>query len=682
LRDIHAVLWLYRGTHPEFFTQPGDGSLTADLLHRLVGHQGITQEQCESSLAAYEFLLRVRHAMHFRRDTMHDTLEYALQLEVAEDLGYGSKAELRSVEVFMHEYYMHARAIHRMHKQLTERFRVAPDSHPGGGEDGEKIGSIFSLHGEVLGLVPGSTLDGAITLMEAFAHAAERDVGIDGRLKAAIEHNCDLITLESLSDPALAAHFQRIVRSRRVAGTLAEMNELGVLERYIPEFGDLIAFFQHNVYHYYTVDEHTLVAMGNAERLRDQQGVLREVFRNLKRKDVLYMAILLHDIGKPRGVGDHEVTGVEMARTILSRLHWMDIFDDVAFLVRNHLVMEQIAFRRNIHDPATIREFASRFARPEQLDYLYLLTYADLSALNVNVWTEWKASMLGDLYIRTSEVLRRNLKGEQVDDYHRSRREALHAGVVDSLSATLPREAVVRHLEGIQSDAYTAIFSEEEIARHIATSTLAGPVSTMFTHAEGFTEVTIIAKDAPFALSKFCAVLAANDANIFDANVFTRGDGIIIDRFRVTDAATKGGLQHRVAVKISDDLALVMTGKLDIAHLFEAHRRRWKRKPKLPVNPNIRTGVEFEDHPQYTIIDVYAPDTVGFLYLVTETISRLGLDIYFAKIATRVDGIVDAFYVLDRSGSRISDENTRTRIRAEIMQTITSLQEQALASTG
>jgi [protein-PII] uridylyltransferase len=456
------------------------------------------------------------------------------------------------------------------------------------------------------------------------------------------------------------------------------MNELGILGRYIPEFGDLIAFFQHNVYHYFTADEHTLVAVANVERLRDQQGVLREVFRNLKRKDTLFLTVLLHDIGKPRGVADHEITGVDMAALILRRLGLTEIASDVGFLIRNHLMMEQVAFRRNIHDPDTIREFAARFPCAELLDYLYLLTYADLSAVNVNVWTEWKASMLQDLYMRASEVLRRDLKGEQVDAYHQSRRAEAESNVVETLSAYFPREKVERHLQGIQSEGYTAIFTEEEIRRHIDKSEAPDSVSTLFVHSKGYTEITIISRDAPFALSKFCAVLAANDANIFDANIFTRDDGVIIDRFRVSDASARQELDPRVSRKIADDLVQVMEGTLDVAHLFEAHHRRWKRRQKLPTNPTVRIGVEFEDNPRFTIVDVYAPDAVGFLYKITETISRLALDIYFAKIATRVDGIVDAFYVLDRTGKPVTDPVWRSQITKEILDVIRSLQEQEL----
>ena len=357
-----------------------------------------------------------------------------------------------------------------------------------------------------------------------------------------------------------------------------------------------------------------------------------------------------------------------------------DSFNDVAFLIRNHLVMEQIAFRRNIHDQATIKEFASKFESPEQLDYLYLLTYADLSAVNINVWTEWKSSLLQELYQLTSEVLRRNLKGTQIDEFKQVRHERAIESLVERLSETLPRARVHEHLNGIQSEAYVAMFNDEEIQQHIHHSDSEETVSTLFTRQEGHTEITVITADAPFALSKFCAVLSANDANIFDANIFTREDGIIIDRFRVSDASTKGELGQTACVKIANDLNEVMEGNLDIEHLFEAHRRKWKRRQKPPANPTTRTDVTFEDNPQYTIIDVYAPDTLGFLYRITETISKLGLHIYFAKIATRVDGIIDAFYVLDRAGNRVTEPGRQNVIREEILSTVRQISELELSS--
>jgi [protein-PII] uridylyltransferase len=215
------------------------------------------------------------------------------------------------------------------------------------------------------------------------------------------------------------------------------------------------------------------------------------------------------------------------------------------------------------------------------------------------------------------------------------------------------------------------MFSPDEIADHIRTIGSLTDVSALFRQHGAFTDVTVIGHDAPFALSRFCAVLAANDANIFDASIFTRGDGIVIDRFRVSATSGHQQLDEQVCRKIEEDFRAMVTGRIEPAQLFAAHHRKWRRRRRrTAANPNIRTDVTFEGTSDYTIIDVYAPDSVGFLYRVTETISRLGLDIYFAKIATRVDGIVDAFYVRERSGAPVRDHARQAAIRQDILEAI------------
>jgi [protein-PII] uridylyltransferase len=699
LRDFQALFWLMRGNDARYFfpIHPGVGA-SRQFLEVLTEQHVLEDDERAAVQGALEFLFRTRHEMHFHRQAASDGLEYTLQRDVADALGFGQqhgasapasgrrangRTELHAAELFMREYHLQTRTIYRLYQNLSQRFREMVEPVHFTFHRRERLSDLFVRSEDMLTVDAGvDSLESAEQLFTAFVLCAEHEIDLHPRLRSMIAKSAELIDDEQRTSPALATQFRRVLNSRRVARTLYDMNELNVLAAYIPEWNDLVAFFQHNVYHYYTADEHTLIALANAEHLREQPGVMREVFRNLRRKDLLYLAILLHDIGKPRGVADHEITGVAIARDILERIGMGDAYADLAFLIRNHLVMEQVAFRRNIHDPATIKEFAVKFERADQLDYLFLLTYADLSAVNKNVWTEWKSLLLQELYHLTSEVLRRNLKGAQIDEFKQMRYEKAAEGVVERLSASLPREHIEEHLEGISSDAYVALFTDKEIEQHIHKSRTDETVSTLFARQEGYTEVTVIAEDAPFALSKFCAVLSANDANIFDANIFTREDGIIIDRFRVTDAATKGALSQAACAKIATDLNNVMEGKLDIEHLFAAHRRKWKRRQKPPANPNIRTDVQFEENPRYTIIDVYAPDSLGFLYRITETISKLGLNIYFAKIATRVDGILDAFYVLDRDGKQLNDEEVRAFVKQEILDTIAQISRQELASLG
>ncbi len=676
LRDLHTAYWLYCGCEEEcgnFAASPLPA--TRLFLENLKETGTLAADAHQSALAAMEFLFRVRAAMHIDRDTPNETLEYALQRTVAEQLGFTEEGGLRSVEVFMRDYYRHARTVHSLFHRFGSRYQEQLLPPRRIWNRGKKAGSIYRLREEKLVLDDASTPPAsAEQVLEAFQLAADNEAEIDSTLRSAIEHTAGLLKPDAWTDALVGATLRKVFLSSRVGETLRAMNDTGVLGRLVPEFGELIAFFQHNVYHYYTADEHTLIALGNAEVLRDAKGFLHEVFRTLRRRELLYLAIFLHDIAKPKGVSDHEITGVPIAQSVVRRIGFGDLADDVGFLVRHHLAMEQIAFRRNINDPATIRDFADKFNNPALLEYLYLLTYADLSAVNPSVWTEWKALMLQELYQRTSEVLLQHLKGDEVDRMHHVRKEEKKQEIIQALAPEFPEEIVRKHLDGIPNAAYTSVFSSQEIGRHLRLGTLGEGVDLRFDNGEGWTEVTIVAPDAPGALSRFCAVLAANDASIFTADIFTRDDGIIFDRFRVHDVSSGGVLSAKGCTKIVEDVRNVLAGVIDIDQLFLEHHRKWKRRPKRPSNPNTRTDVQFEDTPSFTIIDVYAPDRVGFLYRVTEEISRLGLDIFFAKIATRVDGIVDAFYVRERStGFPVSDASRKKEITRGIMATLQSM---------
>jgi [protein-PII] uridylyltransferase len=674
LRDFHSVLWLARSGVPAMSATWDDRTPAALVLLRHLQVTGaMGQSEAEATGEALDFLLRARQEMHLLRQAPHDMLEYSLQRDVAAGLGFGPAAA-SSAEAFMRAYYRHARAIHRLHVRMIAPVRDMLDPRLPAHEEGKKLGSLFALHEDRLTVDPAmERFDQAADILEAFAHAAEADVLPDVRLARLMEQGTGLLTEQERTSPVLAGWFRRVLRSEAVGATLRSMNDLGILGAYIPEFGELVAFFQHSVYHYYTADEHTLIALANAEQLRSREGLLHDVFQRLRRKDILYLAILLHDIGKPRGVADHEHTGEAIAGTVLHRLGMDADVPVVAFLVRHHLVMEQTAFRRNIHDPDTLRDFAGRFPSQELLDMLYLLTYADLSAVNSSVWTGWKASLLQELYLRSSALVR----GE-ADDADAGQRAERIRRLEKQLQGVVGPEEIRRHLDGIPNGAYMALFADEEIAAHIRIGKREGPVTTLVADREGYSEITVIARDAPFLLSRCCAVLSANDANIFDATVMTRDDGVIFDRFRVTAVGTGRHLERAAHAKIAEDMSAVLAGTLEIERLFQAHRRRWRRVAR-PARPPGRDDVRLEEAGAYTIIDVYAADSVGLLYRLTDAMSQRGLDIHFAKIATRGDGVADAFYVRDHRGQPLDIRGDAGRTPHALRDVLAALANEELA---
>ena len=452
--------------------------------------------------------------------------------------------------------------------------------------------------------------------------------------------------------------------------TLAIMNELGVLGAFIPEFGDLNGFMQHGVYHCYTADEHTLITIRNLEKLANKNSPYSQLYNSIKDKEILNLSLLLHDIAKPIDISGHEIIGAEMASSIMMRLGYEENeIDKVCFLVKNHLMMEQVAFRRNLNDPETLNSFATKFNVVEDLDLLYLITYADLSAVNPAVWTSWKAELLSELYRKSKAMIEDKISGE----------ELLYSTIysapkdISKHSDKITENNVQDHFDSLHDDmGYVNHFSDEEIAQHIEEILKGDTVSVLFKELDDFTNVTVITKDFPSLLSKLCGVFAINDANIHSAKIFTRKDGIVIDTFLVTDFRTHKRVDEIKYEKMKEDFYSVINGFLELHQEVAKLKSRWWRIENKLFKRSGQIKITFEKHDRYTIIDVHSPDRLGFLYHVTNKMNKLGLVIYFAKISTKGDDIVDSFYVLDRNGHKVS-QNDYQFIISELTDTITQI---------
>lgn len=672
LRDLHAILWMFRAMYPDFLPVPDYSNVTLallDLLEKLLQKEFINQLQFTHTRDAFEFVLRTRQSLHYRSSSLNDLLDFEIQKKVAADMGYVSEDHSKGVETFMGDYYRHARKIYRLNQVLSDKIRAMLNPRPSVAQV-VYLDDDYALAGGKISFQRDVGRD-AVRLFKAFQHKANTGLHFDEIVHETIAQELDVFSEpEFRKSKEAASIFKSILLSKKkVAFTLKSMNELGVLGRYIPEFGKLIGFFQHNVYHYYTADEHTLTAIENLEGIEDHDPILGELLGSVLRRDTLLLGVMFHDIAKPILIGTHEIVGVEVAEKALSRMRFDDIIDDVCFLVRNHLKMEQVAFRRNIGDPETIYAFAQIFANSEQLKMLYLLTYADLSAVNPGVWTKWKAQLLHELYKKSLRIIDESLDAEGVVSLQEEQRGRREQDIIGKMPSG-KYDAVRKHFDSIKNDLYTVIFEDREIVSHIEViESNFETVDIRFNQNEDYTDVTIIAHDAPFQLSRFCSSLSANDANIVDANVFTRDDGVIIDRFKVYDNITRKNLTEAQMQKIESDLRAILLGKTDPEQLFEKHRSRWQRKLKNEINPNIKVDVQTSETNDFTLIEVFAPDSLGFLYKVTSAISSAGLSIHFAKIATRVDGIVDTFYVLRNDESKPSPHELDS-LRDNIMRII------------
>ncbi|MEJ2194278.1 MAG: [protein-PII] uridylyltransferase [Ignavibacteriaceae bacterium] len=368
-------------------------------------------------------------------------------------------------------------------------------------------------------------------------------------------------------------------------------------------------------------------------------------------------------------IAGHEIIGAEMASSIMHRMGYSEEeIDTVSFLVRNHLLMEQIAFRRNLNDPETLNNFTSKFNNIERLNLLYLLTYADLSAVNPAIWTNWKNDLLEELYQKSYAMLKSQITGEELLISSTSVIPQDISQHSNSITDSHARE----HIESINDFGYVSQFSVEEIAYHIEEIRKGINLSVIFKNLEGFTNITIITKDFPSLLSKICGVLTVNDVNIHDAKIFTRKDGIVIDTFNVTEFNSHQKIPDSKYQKIETDLKKVVVGLLQLNKELASMKSKWWRIENKLFKRSGNVKIILEKHEKYSIIDVHSPDRLGFLFQVTSKMNELGLNIYFAKISTKGDDIVDSFYVLDRNKKKISP-NDQEFVISELKEAISQI---------
>ena len=474
LRDLHNLLWVYRSTDTDYFTESpflnaeSSCKLMIDTFYR---KNVISKEERDAVVDALNFLLRTRHETHYFAKTIHDSLDFSIQREIAKGLGFGDDRELKYVEKFMREYFLHARSIFRLNQRLINHFRKSVEPSSWKKPKEQILDAHFIARGdELLQRNTAVEISSPAEILKAFYWCGKHSLTLGHSLQgtiAAMSRSSNVFNAESITADAAAVFLDILRLPSNVASTLTMMNDFDVLGKYIPEWGELVAFFQHSVYHYYTADAHTLIAIEHAERLAAGKGILAAAYQRLEKKEVLFLGLLFHDIEKPHGIEEHEIRGVDVARRILARFHYPDANGDVAFLIRSHLMMEQIAFRRNISDPKTVAEFAEMFQRPEQLDLLFLVTYCDLSAVNKNVWTSWKEMLLQELYLQARGVLERKLPFKEAVSFQQEQHEELVRSVIRTMSEQLPRDEVERHVTSIHNEAYIKIFSLADIADHI-----------------------------------------------------------------------------------------------------------------------------------------------------------------------------------------------------------------------
>lgn len=665
LRDFQSIEWMMMISSKSLLNSQYEQTQAEIFIDYLKENNLAIPAECKRLLESYKYVLKIRHLLHLTTKIKTDRFEFSDQIKLAALFGF-SESELM---LFMKNYFNAANIIFRVSHTLIKKYKVqyvnpVPDSLS------YDLDSDFYIKNKVIYLKKEDepTLS---DIFRVFYYRVRYNAGFDDHLRTKIMEAAENAEENNWIQPDSSVFFREILKfSRHVGSTLAIMNELGVLGAFLPEFGELNGFMQHGVYHCYTADEHTIMAIKNLEKLANDSSLLGRIYNSIKDKEILNLALLFHDIAKPIDISGHEIIGAEMASSIMIKLGYEEKeIDTVCFLVKNHIAMEQVAFRRNLNDPETLDSFAAKFNTIEELDLLYLITYADLSAVNPVVWTSWKAELLSELYSKSKRMIQDKISGE----------ELLYSTIystpkdISRHSYKITENHVQDHIDSLHDDmGYVNQFTDEEIALHTEEILRGDSISVLFKDLDDFTNVTVITKDFPSLLSKLCGVLAINDANIHSAKIFTRKDEIVIDTFLVTDFRTHKHIDTNKYEKIREDFYSVINGFLELHQEVAKLKSRWWRIESKLFKRSGQIKINFEKHDRYTIIDIHSPDRLGFLYHITNKMNQLGLIIYYAKISTKGDDIVDSFYVLDRNGHKVS-QNDYQFIISELTDTITQI---------
>ncbi len=682
LRDYQNLLWI------SFFKERVQS--TAGLQEKKL----LNETERRQLDRAYDFLLRVRTELHYFNKRSADVIVLSQQTPIATKLAYPQKNILRRSEAFMREYYQHARDIYYITELLSQRlsilspagtktskllgiFRRKPsreDEHFDGFYASD--GKIFPESRDIFGQDPPR-------LMRLFQHMQHRGLPMSAELETLVRRRLRVVDKTFQYGRANRDTFTAICsRKGEVGWILRAMHKVDFLGRYIPEFGQLTCLVQHEFFHRYTADEHTIVCIEKLDRIIDTDnprlGEYQKIFQKLEDPFVLYLALLMHDTGKASNARLHAEASTVFAQRVARRLQLApERRKSLLLLVDNHIIMSSTAQRRNLEDSATIAEFAGVVKNQANLDALMLLTLADGQGTGDENWSDWKESLVWQLHRSTSLYL---ADGEAFYRQRTIEREELRKTVHSKVRGDFQEEIDAQF--GYMPDRYFQTYGVGEIIEHIRLFRRFlearddedfvpfAPAVRWISHPnKGHSEVWICGWDRTELLARIAGSFSCVQLNILSADVFTRGDSLVLDIFRVCNTRFEAVTDQKEMAQVEKLLAQSMASiEYDFTPLLSKAMKRREFHLSQELDFPTRIAIDNSAHPTYTLVDIQTPDRLGLLYNLLKALGGVGVQIALSRIATEKGAAIDSFYVSDLEGKKLKDSATLSRLQRALLE--------------
>lgn len=666
LRDLHFLRWIsaIHGDEPNF-----SGLLIA---------QGITEEEFKALDFALNFLSKIRNQLHLICRKKNDQLEFEHQTALAKIFKYeDSKEETLAVEKFMRDYYTIASQNRRICQKVINKIqnenagvldRFLKKIHTKSLDKNFKIAekTVKTKDDRVFENEPAN-------LMLVFKHLQKTGLKIHPETKELIGKNLYLVDKNFRENYQTCQIFREVMSHvENLGATLFSMHDLHFFEAFIPEFRHLRSRVQHDIYHVYTVDAHSIFAVSELSKLKTPEyrkkfPTFTKALDEIQKPDLLTLSLLFHDIGKGQK-GNHSLLGAKMANTITRRLGYNETDQKMMeFLVLSHLMMSQLSQRRDLEDEHLIREFAKSIKSLDTLNMLFILTWADIRAVNPEAWTDWKGSLLEDLYKKTRAILTQ----EALSSSHSEEKISLLKKQISSyLKNRIDEEKLYGFLETV-SPRYIKSNSDEEIIGHFYLieehkneDFFIEVKNLLQTYSH---ELLIYAPNNPRVIALVTGVMLSFGINILAMEIFPFSKGDLFIKLNIQIPKSRSFEKEKFFQKVKGRFKGVFSGQKKISDLIASYKVPYSSKEKPVGSAKTQIAIDNDVSPYYTVIDIFTHDRLGLLYDITNCLSDSGYYVEISKISTDVEQVVDTFYVKDIFGKKITDQNKLHELKEKLL---------------